>query len=71
MGEMIYRNGPEEQRRKTTERKPVTPILDVSRKSITCVEFSTGYIKIYNNKFSNEYYLQQHAFVQRYTTHLF
>ena len=28
----------------------VTPILDVSRKSSTCVEFSTGYIKIYNNK---------------------
>jgi hypothetical protein len=28
----------------------VTPILDVSRKSSMCVEFSTGYIKIYNIK---------------------
>jgi hypothetical protein len=35
-----------------------------------CVIY-TGYIKIYNNKHSNEYYLQQHAFVQRNTTHLF
>jgi hypothetical protein len=34
----------------------VTPIPDVSRKFSTCVEFSTGYIKIYNNKISNEYY---------------
>jgi hypothetical protein len=33
----------------------VTPILDVSRKSSTCVKFSTGYIKIYNIKTSNKF----------------
>jgi len=29
-----------------------------------CIIFSTGYIKIYNINSSNEYFIQQHAFVQ-------
>jgi hypothetical protein len=42
----------------------VTPTLNVSRKFSMCVKFSTGYIKIYNNKTSNEYLIQQYVFVQ-------
>jgi len=38
--------------------------LVVSRKFSMCIIFSTGYIKIYNIKSSNEYFIQQHAFVQ-------
>jgi hypothetical protein len=36
----------------------VTPILNVSRKLSMFVIFSTGYIKIYNNKTPNEYHIQ-------------
>jgi hypothetical protein len=43
--------------------RAVTPILNVPRKFSMCVILSTGYIKIYNNKSSNEYYIQQITFV--------
>ena len=36
----------------------VIPILNVSRKFSMCIIFSTGYIRVYNIKTSNEYYLQ-------------
>jgi len=41
----------------------VMPILNVSRKFSMCIIFSTGYIKIYNIKTLNEYYIQQFTFV--------
>ena len=44
--------------------RPVTSILNVSRKFSMCIIFSTGYIKIYNINSSNEYFIQQDAFVQ-------
>jgi len=42
----------------------VIPTLNVSRKFSMCIIFSTGYIKIYNINSSNEYFIQQYAFVQ-------
>ena len=47
----------------------VTPILNVSRKFSMCIIFSTGYIKIYNINSTNEYFIQQHAFVQSTIQH--
>ena len=45
----------------------VTPILNVSRKFSMRIIFSTGYIKIYNINSTNEYFIQQNAFVQSTT----
>jgi len=42
----------------------VTPILNISRKFSMRIIFSTGYIKIYNINSTNEYFIQQNAFVQ-------
>jgi len=43
----------------------VTPTLNVSKKFSMCIIFSTGYIKIYNLKSSNEYHIQQITFVHQ------
>ena len=42
----------------------VTPILNVSRKFSMRIIFSIGYIKIYNISSTNEYFIQQNAFIQ-------
>jgi len=47
----------------------VIPILNVSRKFSMCIIFSTEYIKIYNMNTSNEYHIQQNAFVQSVIRH--
>ena len=47
----------------------VTPTLNVSRKFSMCIIFSTGCIKIYNIKTSNEYYIQQYVFLHRVIQH--
>jgi len=48
----------------TSSKLFVILILNVSRKFSMCIIFSIGYIKIYNINSSNEYFIQQHAFVQ-------
>ena len=55
---------PNEEANNASPNDVVTLILNVSRKFYMCIIFSTGYIKIYNINSSNEYFIQQHAFIQ-------
>jgi len=38
--------------------------MEPEEKFSMCIIFNTGYTKIYNINSSNEYFIQQHAFVQ-------